>query len=739
VIDKEILLVSLFGKKTLAIWGTGNTAKKFTTKNQWLLRTNIFYIDNNCEKGQDSFRGKKVKNPKEIEDWSELFVVITSIYYSEIKQQIESYGLKEDVDFIAYDKFASFLLGKIESCSDKVKVKKLLHDGRWEHNLKDFYAQIASEKITSVCFQMENVLLLGGRRDNIYKILGRKARINGFSMIRKLSQYIAEQNHGGAVGIDQIYDTISEFFSIPINTANQLKQEEIAITKKVLWPRRCMKEVYDYALRQGKKILIASRYLYDKKCIEEILQSNGYGEYSALYLREEFQDMETLIDILSEESPQGFLYISSDYMPDIEKKPDSKYEIFYMPNPGDAMSSVTKLSSYFNYSKEYVDNSLIYDLVINIIFDDPFVEYDIESLFNGQLRNMSLILFAPIILEYVIWMFQQVVKEGVEQIVWVYRDGYLPERIFEIIRKKCDCDFTMSQLFLSRAIRYFAENSLMEAIEQLPVNRMMTVEKFVSRRLLVHEEEKKKEILDYIYRKVEKDASDVVLNMMQIMCLYPCLNKCYLDNTQEKSKIITEYCKSVLGDNKKNAVFDIGYRGRVIDFIYKKTGIKTLGFHLFKKTNVDRRSFGYENTKGFVEYGGNTLEELMILNALFEDIISVQEGTAIDIKKINGEYEIIKEPQKKNNDFITEIQKIILDFSDQFICKYADYLLVMDFDQYNDFNLISEFLKNPYIDDAKLLKNMRFVESDFLVGNSSNNFYDNWFEKRVGNIMRNKE
>lgn len=743
VIDEEIVVL-LFGKKALAIWGTGRMSYNFTNRNQWILRSNVFYIDNNCEENTALFWGKEVKKPDKIKKLNDLFIIVASIYYKEIKRQLISYGLKENIDFIAQDKFVEFLFKKLLVCSRKEEVKQLFYSKRWTQNLEDLYKKIDCNKIKSIVFQLKDVLLLGNI-ENVYRILGKKVGIENFDILRKWAKNIALSKNnrvGMSIDIDEIYSIITKSFDISDEVSEKLKKEEGLIVEKVLQQRKCMKDVYDYALHKGKKICLVSNYPYSRESIEKLLRKNGYVGYDELYLEKDYSNIDELTCCLLQDNQTGVLYVGSEGISDIEKAAH-EWQIFYMPSPTVAMSIVAKLSEYLTYHNSSVNNSLLYDVVINKIFDNPFVNYDIESVFNGQWQNMSLILFVPIILEFALWMYQEAEKEKIKQMIWVYRDGYLFEEIFKIIGQHHHCNFEMKKIYLSRAIRYcgaaISERGLLETMEQLPVNRLMTVEKFVSHRLLVNDENEKQKILSYLFEKTGKKETDFVADMVQIMEEYQSLDKYYCDNAKSKLKTVADYCWSVLGNGVKTAVFDIGYRGSVVDFLHEKIGIDTMGFHLFKKTNVEQHTFGYQNTRGFVLYGGNTVEQLVILNALYEDIISIQEGTAKEIEETGGEYKVIKEVQPQNNKFIDNVQKMILEFANQFISMYEEYLHLLEFDPYHDFNMISNFLKYPYINDANLFKNLKFIDSIFLQGTSKNNFYDNWFEKKVGIIGEKKD
>lgn len=80
------------------MWGTGAVAKWF--HEQYENDCFEFYIDSyTCE---ESFCGREIKRPEDIQNWKELFVVIGVEKDREIKEKLRELGLKEYVDFVGY-------------------------------------------------------------------------------------------------------------------------------------------------------------------------------------------------------------------------------------------------------------------------------------------------------------------------------------------------------------------------------------------------------------------------------------------------------------------------------------------------------------------------------------------------------------------------------------------------------------------------------------------------------------
>ncbi len=81
-------------KKKVAIWGTGNFARS-VLENTNLNKANIaFFIDNNPEMTGKEFFGYNVASPDTSYNFKGIIIVLSMLYYDDIKEQINYMGLK---------------------------------------------------------------------------------------------------------------------------------------------------------------------------------------------------------------------------------------------------------------------------------------------------------------------------------------------------------------------------------------------------------------------------------------------------------------------------------------------------------------------------------------------------------------------------------------------------------------------------------------------------------------------
>lgn len=88
--------------KKIAIWGAGMYGSRLCMA---LGHDNVdFFIDSDPRKQNDTLNGKKIYHPNRIENWEDLFVYVPYNFYDEIKNILIKKGLKENIDFIKYDR-----------------------------------------------------------------------------------------------------------------------------------------------------------------------------------------------------------------------------------------------------------------------------------------------------------------------------------------------------------------------------------------------------------------------------------------------------------------------------------------------------------------------------------------------------------------------------------------------------------------------------------------------------------
>lgn len=89
--------------RDLVLFGAGNICNTYLIYGfQYAVK---YIIDNDVNKDGKEMHGIPIVSFAKVKDWKNIFIVVTSNYYHEISRQLESIGLKEELDFVSHRVF----------------------------------------------------------------------------------------------------------------------------------------------------------------------------------------------------------------------------------------------------------------------------------------------------------------------------------------------------------------------------------------------------------------------------------------------------------------------------------------------------------------------------------------------------------------------------------------------------------------------------------------------------------
>ncbi|GED14542.1 LicD family protein [Aneurinibacillus migulanus] len=129
-------------KKRIIVFGTGK--KSNTIAKSPLIGKVTFYVDNNRDKWGEIYNKAIIKNPDDLllENKSEVLIVIASMYYEQISDQLREMGFIEDKHYVSSDKIIDEkhsldLLRKIKEIFEFNHIKYWLDNGTLLGTIRD--------------------------------------------------------------------------------------------------------------------------------------------------------------------------------------------------------------------------------------------------------------------------------------------------------------------------------------------------------------------------------------------------------------------------------------------------------------------------------------------------------------------------------------------------------------------------------------------------------------------------
>ncbi|VVB63914.1 Glycosyltransferase AglE [uncultured archaeon] len=269
--------------------------------------------------------------------------------------------------------------------------------------------------------------------------------VKGFHEIRKESENIARarKHYQGDVKISEIYSVFAELARISTATANKLLELEVNTETALLTPRVSLIKLAKEAKDSGKRIILVSDTYLESKYIEHILSEKGIDFYEALYIsceigkRKDRGDIWEYILECEGVEKNGFLHIGDNEQSDVQVLVDRRFMypvhvmkpsvLFRQSEIGEILWGVLK--PYKGWRE-----NLLYGMIANLYCSDPSPIGFFES--KQPLSDpfaLGYTVFGPIVFNFLSWLIKASMKDGIKQLKFLSREGYLLSRAFDII------------------------------------------------------------------------------------------------------------------------------------------------------------------------------------------------------------------------------------------------------------------------------------------------------------------
>jgi len=341
------------------------------------------------------------------------------------------------------DKVPTEIKRSFSIIGQKVIDRKLELDPSWVplFILSEVKKQIEQHEVIS--FDIFDTILLRPyvRPSDLFVHLERLENAKGFAKARIEAERIAHRRHSEKedISFDEIYAEIAHQFK-------SLQSKEMALERQTLTANPEMKEAFDHAIQQGKRVVITSDMYLPTSFLREVLEEKGYAGFHKIYVSGD----------LGKAKRKGSLF---DYLLKDEKIKNAASVLHIGDNRhSDKNMAAQKGLSAVWYPKR-IDRLLAKDKRAKIFYDKHKNELD-ASILLGMLAlsnpignywyDFGYTYAGPTILGFMKWLDKQAQMDGRKEILFVARDGYTPEKVFNII--KTDEDIRTHYVYAPRRL-----------------------------------------------------------------------------------------------------------------------------------------------------------------------------------------------------------------------------------------------------------------------------------------------
>lgn len=455
--------------------------------------------------------------------------------------------------------------------------------------------------------------------------------------------------------IEEIYNEIGRRLNLDVNEQKELLNAELIAEKLIIYPRKEMLSLFEYALRSAKQVYLISDMYLGSECISEFL-------YQFTDERIPRENIIVSCEVKAEKS-DGRLWelflgrIDSNY-PILHIGDDSFADELIPKNMGvdciriNSGKRMLELSCFNEMGSKAVELSdrISTGLFIHKIYNSPFLPYN-----NGRIlfhsEDLGYCIFGPLIYKFLLWMLESTDFIPGRKIIFLARDGYFLKKDFDFL----------SELLKQKGIE--SPDSM-----YLPISRRLVL---IS---ALPDEEAWNELLripfDGIYAdfmksrfNVQVDKRTESINEEKVTIkketIEPYEKEIREELEREKNKYL-DYLKDkeIIGNDRRNVLVDLGCQGTNQYYLQKVTKNKYEGRYLYANLCDDNRFLKECNIKACFQHESDPIGRKSAIrqkSAYLESFLTAPYGM---IRFIDNDGEIVCEKNRLNQDYFEIKEKI---------------------------------------------------------------------------------
>lgn len=666
----------------------------------------------------------------------------TKKYYARMWQELADNTFKGD-ELKTADEIMRDFIGDFKEHTNRDYHFFASMSSKWNGGLESIKDTIAKSKCKYVSFDIFDTLIMRYvyNPEDIFLLMNKKfeevykSNIS-FDKLRIGAERVCRMKFGNShpeyqdVNIDEIYDTLSEYYNIPLDVAKTMEAEEKKLEIKFSRRRKSAFELFDVAKLSGKEVILTSDMYLDEATIRAILDKAGYSGYKKLYISSVLRKTKANGDIFKAvikdlgAKASDILHIGDTWINDIERPKSLGISTIFFPkakevfenkingintnlchNIGETVCGIMCNPSKFKDSLGY---RCMLALVAGYYFDNPYRSFNDESDFNGSPYFIGYYALGMHMVALSKWICDN--SAEYDNIYFMARDGYLPMLAYNIFRNnenpKGEYIYTSRKMLLPLMIES------KEDFFDLPVEYRNHTPATILELLSFCCKDYNANTLDFDVNKTFTDENQFN-NFITFF-----VNNLY-DSSKHNEAI--ERCKKYYAPLAKgnNASFDMGYSGRIQTAASRACGkgIDALFVHSDSKRYSNMKRKGNYKIKTFYDFYP------YMSGLIREHILSDSSSSCIGIdENINLIFDGI-EKLYQDSFVVNQIQQGAIDFVKDFKNIFIEYFDYIDFKPYEASMVFEGYLRCGKDFDRQIFKASYF--EDLVYGSKDNiNIYE---------------
>lgn len=525
--------------------------------------------------------------------------------------------------------------------------------------------------------------------------------------------------------LDEIYNCLKEILFLTDKECSCLKNIEIEQEIKNIIPRRRGIDIFEYAKKLDKKIILTSDMYLRSDVIDVILQKNKITGYDKIYISSEIGLKKKTGDLFkyvindNKVSNSEILHIGDNIEGDVQVPSGMGIKTYHIPRAIDIAKFYTpEMKSWVDTVS--LNKTPLLDAVVTTIsnryYDDESQEK--SSDYGADKFKFGYQAFGPVIIGFTSWIKKTAIENNIKKLYFLSRDTKVAYDCFNILYPSINIEshyIYSSRRSVSIPLLKSKKDLLVEVYKTI---YSTTISAWLENRFGITKDQYSVEILqkyslkDYDHPIGGKFSKE---KLSQLVCD---LSDIILKNARKERMNLIDYLSSHGMDTNENiAVIDIGYAASMqsaYQKILNKENIHGIYYATFNSAlkNITDSSLlhGYsvhlENPSS-PKYG------ICSHRFFYETIFCDADNSFIKPIKTNNGFEIVKSKfdDSARQTVVKEIHSGVLALAHDLAENYSRSVLNGYIDPSLGSFLFDSFLKRPNKNDAEMFKGVLFEDA----------------------------
>lgn len=596
-------------------------------------------------------------------------------------------------------------------------------------NLKDglldlptIKAIIASPEIDIVSFDIFDTLLQRPclAPTDIFHLVDAKLKQTDTIDFLKYRLPAEQELNNPHANLKEIYRHIQKRHKLTDKTIAKMYKAELEAERRLLFRREDVYQLYEYALKCGKRVIAVSDMYLPSRFLKSTLKAKGYSNIAAVYVSNEYQKRKdsgalySTVAAAEHTPPQRILHIGDNKQSDYDNAVRQNLTAVYYPSVKDILFAPDKIHRQIFPPQVSADPMarLVLGWCLQHYYTDMSAMKNQPAVFEN-LTALATIGLTPLLFHIAQRIaFGQTIQSRYPDVLFASRDGYLPQISYELMRPYVP-NLKPSRYVYAGRRAYFSATVTDFAAYAETLNVDGTAPYTIKNLLEAHISDKKliKKILTSLTAK--EKALDFTTHKNEIIKILHRHTTALSQYLQTHRRHAAAYYASLATDTPaRRIIFDCGYSGSVSNALSPllKTPVDKIYLWETKKNQqLDKKN----KTKTFVLMKNPQL--FSGHNILCEELFSPLEGGCIGFSETGAPlFEKCDFPPEMRQTLPT-IQKAAIKALKTLLKDFTPWLPYMRITDTRALNapLAYAFSRSPYA-ETELLAPINFPDPSYI-------------------------